>query len=213
MKSNDKLSVCLVLVWTANLFVGCDETQPANDGLLMLSYDSGIAQTPDAQAIVDLGNVPDQGVDASPEPVILDAPEARVYANDPVTDDGQLSDVTLTRSIHEEGRLTSPWVEVFNCINEDGGAMAMPNVGGFNLTIQLCNEVQAAKPDDQGHFLSIEPPEDDSDPNDQFAELMMYHHSIWLMTTSKIRMGSRNSIIHCQLSSMSKLKWTHPFHF
>ena len=108
MKSNDKLSVCLVLMWTANLFVACDETQPANDGLLMLSYDSGIAQEPDAQAIVDLGNVSDQGVDSSPEPVILDAPEARVYANDPVTDDGQLSDVTLTRSIHEEGRLTSP---------------------------------------------------------------------------------------------------------
>ena len=111
-----------------------------------------------------------------PPPVVLEAPEALVYANDPVTDNGELTRVTMHGSTAEDGRLTSEWVEVFNCLNEDGGAVAMPSLGGFNLTISLCNEVQVARPDADGHFLSISPPEDDSDPNDSFAEVMMYHH-------------------------------------
>ena len=51
---------------------------------------------------------------------------ARVYLNDPVTDREQLTEVTLHRPTDETGLLTSEWVQVFNCLNNDGGLTAMP---------------------------------------------------------------------------------------
>ena len=109
-------------------------------------------------------------------PVLLDAPEAMVYAADPVTDNGELTRVTLAKSIDPWGHLTSESVQVFNCLNEPGGLTAMPDLGGLTIEVSLCHEVQTVVPDADGHYLSVEPPEDGSDGNDPFAEVMMYHH-------------------------------------
>ena len=154
------LSLALMLGAT-NL--GCGEESPAQetDIVELMEIDSG----PDAAL-----PVPDAG------PVLLEAPEAWVYENDPITDRGNLSRVEMHPSTSDEGLLTSEWVQVFNCLNEDGGLSAMPDFGGFPITISFCNEVQSVKPDEDGNYLSIEPPESDADPNDPFAEVMMYHH-------------------------------------
>ena len=103
-------------------------------------------------------------------------PRARVYLNDPVTDDNVVSEVTMERPNSLDGRLTSDWVAVFNCLNEEGGVTAMPNFGPVAITVSLCKEAQVVRPDEDGHYLSVTPPDDDSDPNDLFAEVMMYHH-------------------------------------
>ena len=161
-----------VMAASATLAIGCSSEESANDPIvLLMAQDSAPAGTP----MVDGGLSDDVGTPDSAV-VLLDEPLGRVYLNDPATDNGALSEVTLHSSADSMGKLTSEWVQVFNCLNEDGGVVAMPNFGGFNITIALCNEKQTVTPDPDGHYLSIEPPQDDSDPNDQFAELMMYHH-------------------------------------
>ncbi|MCA9527055.1 MAG: hypothetical protein KC549_12255, partial [Myxococcales bacterium] len=131
---------------------------------------------PDEGVPPDEGVVADAAVDAHVPPPILDAPLAWVYANDPTTDEGELTQVALDRVTDPEGRLTSPSVQVFNCLNEEGGLTAMPDLGGFTIEVSLCHEVQTVRPDADGNYLSVRPPEDGSDPNDPFAEVMMYHH-------------------------------------
>ena len=161
-----------VMAASATLPVGCSTEAPANDPVILLvAQDSA----PTGTRVVDGGLSKDAGTPDSAV-VLLDEPLGRVYLNDPATDNGALSEVTLHSSTDPMGKLTSEWVQVFNCLNEDGGVVAMPDVGGFNITIALCNEKQTVTPDPDGHYLSIEPPQTDSDPNDQFAELMMYHH-------------------------------------
>ena len=113
---------------------------------------------------------------APDEPVVNDGPKARVYLNDPVTDDGETSEVVLPKPTSEDGRLTSEWVQVVNCLNEEGGLTANPDLGGFTIQVSLCHEKQVVRPDADGNYLSIAPPQDDTDPNDSFAELMMYYH-------------------------------------
>ncbi|MCA9546792.1 MAG: hypothetical protein KC613_20440, partial [Myxococcales bacterium] len=162
------LSAALALTGAAPLTACDDGQQPAGDPPIEVAL-------PDAAPQPDAAPPPDAAVDAAPPP-ILDAPEAWVYENDPITDRGELSQVILNKSTDPEGRLTSDWVQVFNCLNEDGGVTAMPDLGGFQITVQLCREEQTVRPDPDGHYLSIEPPADASDPNDPFAEVMMYHH-------------------------------------
>ena len=161
-------SSSLVLLFA---LVGCVDQKPSSDPPIVLFLDGAVSA--DSMMAAPDASPADAAV---PEPVVLEAPEAFVYANDPVTDNGELTKVTLHPSTLPDGRLTSEWVEVFNCLNEEGGPVSMPNFGGFNISIAFCKEIQAAAPDADGHFVSILPPEDDSDPNDQFAEVMMYHH-------------------------------------
>ncbi|MEE2757831.1 MAG: M36 family metallopeptidase [Myxococcota bacterium] len=149
---------------------GCIDNKPANEGIVILTPDASLSADAAIRPI-DLG-----GQEPQINYPLLDEPLASVYLNDPTTDEGTLSEVTVEKSAHPEGALTSPWVQVFNCLNEEGGVVAMPDVGGFNISIALCNEVQTVRPDPDGHYLSIAPPDQDSDPNDQFAEIMMYHH-------------------------------------
>lgn len=140
--------------------VGCgDENAPNSDPLF-------VPILPDASA-----DETDSAVTQAAE-----MPEARVYLNDPVTDENQVSNVILRRPTSNDGTLTSEWVDVLNCLNEDGGTAARPNFGPIAITVYPCVEQKVVRPDDDGHYLSYEPPADDSDPNDPFAELMMYHH-------------------------------------
>ena len=156
------LRIILLSITVLSLF-GCgDNEQPDVDPLV-------VPPAPDMM-------LPDSAIVDAMVPVAAEQPLAQLYLNDPISDDGMLSEVTLLRPTSEDGRLTSDWVEVFNCLNEDGGVTAMPNFGPITITVNLCLEAQVVRPDSDGHYLSIVPPEDDSDPNDSFAEVMMYHH-------------------------------------
>jgi hypothetical protein len=152
------------------LAAGCQEDAATADPnqVVIVVEDPDAAPMPEPDATVE--------PDAESLPPHLDAPEAWVYADDPITNDGALTQVPLTRTVHEDGRLTSDWVAVFNCLNEDGGLSGMPDFGGLSITVSLCHEVQTALPDADGNYLSIQPPADESDPNDPFAEVMMYYH-------------------------------------
>jgi hypothetical protein len=156
-------------------FAACDDAEPSADPPIIL--------LPGEDAAIDDAALPDMGeVDATPAdqgpppPVLLDEPRGRVYAADPITDDGMLTEVVLTKPTDPQGKLTSEWVQVFNCLNEPGGLTARPDLGGLSIEVSLCHEVQTVVPDPDGHYLSIEPPEDGTDGNDPFAEVMMYHH-------------------------------------
>ena len=113
----------------------------------------------------------------TPSPVPTPKHQAWVYASDPVTDQGQLRQVTLPpTSSAAGGHLTNGSVSVSNCLNEEGGPTSMRSFGGFTLTIAFCHEVQTVVPDADENYLGIVPPADDSDPNDPFAEVSMYWH-------------------------------------
>ena len=101
------------------LITACgDENGPSSDPLFVLAD----AETNDAA---------DSGLTGP-----ADEPRAQIYLNDPVTDREQLTEVTLHRPTDETGLLTSEWVQVFNCLNNDGGPTAMPM--GFPFSIQFC---------------------------------------------------------------------------
>ena len=119
----------------------------------------------------------DQGMEldqALPPPHLVN-PKAKLFLNDPITNDGELTEVLMKQTSSEYGILTSESVQVFNCLNEEGGVSGELNMG-FTVEVSLCREAQTVRPDPDGNYLSYEPPSDYSDPNDQFAELMMYHH-------------------------------------
>lgn len=133
---------------------------------------------PDADApppaVVD-AEVP--GPDALPPDMAsaphLGEPKGFNYLHDPLTDEGELTPVTLPETTTPDGRLTNGSVQVFNCLKEEGGVSA-PVFG--NITATLCHEVQDTRPDPDGNYFSIVPPADESDGNDQFAGIMMYRN-------------------------------------
>jgi hypothetical protein len=118
---------------------------------------------------------PDAVVDAAPGPHLA-APHAYVYPSDPITDNGMVTDVVLPEVTSPVGHLTNGNVDVHNCLHEPGGVTAMPDLGGFRITVSLCHEVPTVIPDPDGNYLSVRPPADDRDPQDKFAEVMMYYH-------------------------------------
>ena len=155
--------------------VACDDKEP---------------RTPSTEVIVpelDMRMMDDQEDQEAPErgmevivdqmiaPPHLAAPKAEVFLHDPVTDNGELTEVTMTQTTDTSGALTSEAVQVFNCLNEDGGITGEINMG-VTIEVSLCREAQVARPDSDGHYFSHTPPEDMTDPNDTFAEVMMYHH-------------------------------------
>jgi hypothetical protein len=101
------------------------------------------------------------------------APRARVYLHDPVTDQGQTTEVDLVAPTSADGALLGPYADVKNCLNEQGGEQIRRQgivVGAF------CLEKHTALPNAAGSYVDIVPPKDTSDPNDAFAEVQMYHH-------------------------------------
>jgi hypothetical protein len=109
--------------------------------------------------------------DAAPPDVRL---QAWVYASDPVTD-GKTTQVTLPQPTDPNGMLTGAFVQVSNCLPEDGGAEMKQ--GGYTFG-HLCHEVQTAAPNanGDGSYLDIVPPQDTADMGDTFAEVQMYYH-------------------------------------
>ncbi len=123
--------------------------------------------TADAQLAVDGSAVGD--VAAGPDVKGL----AKVYQHDPVTDMEVTSQVPLMYLTDPEGKLTGQYAQVFNCLQEAGGA-AMKR-SGFTIG-NLCVEAQTVVPGADGSYLQYDPPADTGEAGDPFAELMMYYH-------------------------------------
>ena len=167
------ISLVLSLVFT----LGCDDDpkpESEREEMMESAPDMGDEISDLDPAVEDME--PDQDLpDPMTPPPHLEDPRARLFLSDPINDDGELSEVVMQQTLNPDGVLTSESVQVFNCLNEEGGISGQISMG-FTIEVSLCREVQVARPDSDGHYLSITPPEDFTDPNDQFAELMMYHH-------------------------------------
>jgi len=100
-------------------------------------------------------------------------PQAWVFAHDPVTDAKKPTQVGLTPPTAPDGHLTGPWVDVRNCLQQEGGAELSQQ--GFKFG-SLCVQQQTVVPDADGNYLSILPPENYADAEDAFAEVQMYYH-------------------------------------
>ena len=145
---------------------GTPAPDAAAGGTLVPDAATGGTPVPDAQ-------LPDaQLPDAAPPPHLA-SPQGNVYLYDPVTDEGMTTQVDLPESTDFYGRLTNPSVQVFNCLKEPGGVTATPFA---NIKVTLCHEVQDTRADADGSYLSIVPPADETDGNDQFAGIMMYRN-------------------------------------
>lgn len=106
---------------------------------------------------------------AAPEPEPT-GPLAWVYKRDPFTDAGELQEVELAAPVTSpDGALTGDYVQVVNCLNQPGGE-SLFGIGSF------CKETNVAKPGPDGTYLHITPPEPTNDPDDPFAEVMMFQH-------------------------------------
>ncbi len=122
----------------------------------------------------DLGDIQDSGQDPGEDtlapldegPLEPEGPIANVFMQSPLQDEG-LTLVSLPALTDPDGFLSGTNAIVRNCINEPGGPFI------------LCNLKQTAQPGSDGSYLHILP-SDDTDPDDPFAEVMMYYH----MTTA-----------------------------
>ena len=174
------LSLYVVALPLSLSLYGCDDDTPRRPSREVVPAEDLGASAPDAAPeIADMmAEVPDAEVmieDQWVPPPHLAEPRARVFLSDPISDDGELTEVVMRQTLEPDGRLTSDSVEVFNCLNEEGGLTGEISMG-FTVEVSLCREEQVARPDADGHYLSLTPPEDYTDPNDSFAEVMMYHH-------------------------------------
>lgn len=162
------LVICVLLTG------GCDDGEPSSD-LEEPQFDGAVVTAdaaPDSEPDAATGPDPDVFL----PPPHLAAPQANIFPDDPITDAWTTSVVDTYETTTEDGALTSEWVSVFNCKNEDGGVVAMPMIGNFTITVQMCHEVQSARPGPEGHYTHIVPPFQDTNPDDEFAEVQMYHH-------------------------------------
>ena len=129
------------------------------------------------------GEVVDETTDpetvAEPVPEVVDEtpvegqPMMNVFAVDPVTNDREISAVLGQHLTDPDGYLTGSYATVYNCLNDDEHAKEIYSPGG---SYTLCWVTQTALPGEDGTYLHIEPPAVDTDPNDTFAETMMYYH-------------------------------------
>lgn len=117
------------------------------------------------------------GADLAVDAIVKKGPLARVFANNPVDDKDQLTEVELAHITDPDGLLTGEFVDAYNCLNKEGGEpFAIDLGGGLKFSGRLCKLEKTVKPGDDGTYLHIEPPKWHGDANDPFAELMMYHH-------------------------------------
>ncbi len=146
---------------------GCGGEAPAGSGSTFEVVGAdGLGAGDGGSAAVD--------ADGAVEPDIASgALRGRVYLHDPVTDQGETTEVALVQPISTDGTLHGPYANVWNCLNQPGGPKVRygeVEVGAF------CLEQQTAKVGTDGGWLHILPPSDPSDPEDPFAEVQMYHH-------------------------------------
>jgi hypothetical protein len=128
--------------------------------------------TPDALVEPDAATA-----DAAPDTVPDLANLASLFLNNPAKDDWETAPAPILHVDSDDGSLTGPYANVHNCINEDGGWRRDYDLPLFGpATIKLCNVKKTVLPDGDGSYLAVTPSEDPLDPDDGFAELMLYHH-------------------------------------
>ena len=102
-------------------------------------------------------------------------PMANVYAVNPVEDQRKTVQVRLNHLTDPKGFLTGKYANVFNCTRKDGGEKISAAFGGMSITGRMCKMEKVATSGPDGSYLHIKPASE-SDGNDPFAEVMMYHH-------------------------------------
>lgn len=159
----------LVVIVSCALVVGCSDgdgaTSSSNEPALTDVGGAGLDASGDTAGpdTVSEPDVPEEIVEPT-------GPRALVYKRDPFTDAGELLEVDLASPVTSpEGYLIGDYVQVVNCLNEPGG-QSLFGVGTF------CKETNVAQPGPDGTYLHITPPEQTNDPNDPFAEVMMFQH-------------------------------------
>jgi len=168
MKHRSHLVSRFLVIGAAVAFFGCgDGVVGANQG------EPDVLDVAAMDALVD----EDMSEDAAPDggPDLIN--QATLYPNNPAKDDWETEAAVLKHVDSEDGSLTGPYANVHNCINEDGGWMRDYDLPLFGpATIKVCNIKKTVFPDADGSYLAITPPEDPLDPDDSFAELMLYYH-------------------------------------
>lgn len=178
MKSRSAIILLAIALAALQACGGSDSTGGKDTvSLTDLSGDqaSGSEDISGSDAMGDLlaDALPDTAQDTGP----LLENQALVFVNNPSKDEGNRTQVELVNIEDEDGLMSGPYANVFNCLNEDGGwtrDYELPLFGAVH--VQLCNIKKTVAPDETGNYLDVEVPEDLMDPNDPFAELMMFYH-------------------------------------
>jgi hypothetical protein len=165
------------LVLSAILITGCSDTRPVTGDL----PDAGISD--DAESSVDGTTLADGEVNTVDGP-----PWANVYPINPLEDNKTTSKVELKYLNDAEGYLTGLYANTYNCLNNDKGDKISVDFGGMAFTGKMCEIVKVAQMGADGSFLHITP-STDVDPDDTFAEVMMYHHVTMAHDLFKERLG------------------------
>ncbi len=140
------------------------DTETDRDGSADRAADPGETADSSGQPGSDVTSG-DSGVPPEPLPGA-----ASVYLQSPAVET-ETTEVVLADRADPEGKLTGTNARVYNCLNKAGGDTI--DVGGGSIS--LCKMEQTAVPGEDGTYLHIQP-SSDKDPNDPFAEVMMYHH-------------------------------------
>jgi hypothetical protein len=120
-------------------------------------------------------DIPDEDPDTGPGIEYPAERAAWVYLDNPTENNGQPTQVTLTHFSDPWGRLTGPYAEVSNCLNEPGGQRIEFDYNGMDAWIDLCRFAQTVTPGEDGTYLHVRPPQKMTDPNDAFSEVMMFY--------------------------------------
>ena len=142
--------------------------------LAQVACDDTTAVNGDGQVQADTSSGSDAGVDsAAPD---SGGPLANVYKISPLEDKQQTSVVPLKEITDPQGLMTGKRANVYNCMPDPGGQKIEYQYGGMKLSGILCTPRKTAKPGQDGSYLHITPPAQDTAANDAFTEVMMYHH-------------------------------------
>jgi hypothetical protein len=151
------------------LSVGCKEDSPTKNGVDAVD----IVDLVEGETAADVLEEPD----LAPEIVPDVTNQANLFPRNPEKDEWELTTVVLKNIGSADGTLSGPYVQAFNCLNQDGGWSKEYEVPLLGMAkVQLCNIKQTITPDEDGSYLSVSVPEDIMDPDDSFAELMMFYH-------------------------------------
>jgi MYXO-CTERM domain-containing protein len=96
---------------------------------------------------------------------------AKVHPSNPVKSPSVV-DVTLPVT-SLDGSLENAFISSYNCIDQQKTHQV--NLGGFPLTVHTCELVRKATPDGNGDYLY--PVGGDTDRDDAFSEVAMFHHA------------------------------------
>lgn len=154
-----------------SIFSGCSEKSSKKDIMDIYTGEEFYEEYSEEESIsFDIQEIKDF------EEILPFNPLANVFFKNPIEDNYKTSVVGLKHILHPEHKLSGHYAHVLNCLNIPGGKSKTIDFGGMPITISLCVEDLTATPGIDGTFLHILPPDGFTDPDDPFAEIMMYYH-------------------------------------